>query len=482
MRTDRSRTAPRPHHAGALLAIIVVSTLIRSAAALVVPLLDDEAHYWVWSRHLMWGYPDHPPMIAALVAVGTWLLGDSAPGIRLFPVLLGTASTVVLYVLTRRLFSPSAGLRAALLFQVLPAFAAGGIIAAPDAPLGFFWLAAMLFGWMATRGVGWAWPAAGAAVGLAVQSKLAGGALALSLAGFVLTTPSGRGWLRTRWPYLAAATGALVLVPLVRWNAAHEWATLTRALVVDPWIEPMTAPANVAAFVGSQFVYYGPLGFPILLAALAAVAARARRDDRFRLLLWGAAPTLLVVALSSTRALAKPHYTAPALLSALIAAVALWPQWRPQRLLRAGVLTSLAVTLAAIVLAAVPTPVSSAFHQEAAGWHQVACEIERVAPTLGRPGEVFVLAETYQAGSQIAFALQERLPVVVPFRGFVLWQPPARWVGRNGVLVDHLAGAPFDALSGAFERLESPFVVPIGAGRAVRLYPGINFRGLGGSP
>jgi len=472
----------RPGHAMALLAIIVVSTLIRLAAALSVPLLDDEAHYWVWSRHLMWGYPDHPPMIAGLVAAGTRLLGDSVIAIRLFPVLLGTASTVAIYALTRLLFSPAAGLRAALLFQVLPAYAAGGIIAAPDAPLGFLWLLAMLFGWMATGGVPWAWVAAGVAVGLVIQCKLAGGALALSLAGFVLTTPSQRGWLRTPGPYLAAAAGALMLIPLVWWNATHEWATVRRALVVDPWIEPMTVPGNVAAFVGSQFVYYAPLGFPILLVALAAIAARSRSDDRFRLLLWCAVPTLIVVALSSIKALAKPHYTGPALLSALIAAAALWPQWRLPRLLRAGVLTSLAVTLAAIVLAAVPTPVSSEFHQEAEGWQQTAREIEQVAPALGRPGEVFVLAETYQAGSQISFALRERLPVVVPFRGFVLWQPPAAWVGRNGILVDHLGGAPFDALSRTFERLEPPYIVPIGAGRVVRLYPGINFRGLGGSP
>lgn len=33
-------------------------------------LQDDEAYYWVFSRHLDWGYFDHPPMTALLVKAG----------------------------------------------------------------------------------------------------------------------------------------------------------------------------------------------------------------------------------------------------------------------------------------------------------------------------------------------------------------------------------------------------------------------------
>jgi hypothetical protein len=91
---------------------------------------------------------------------------------------------------------------------------------------------------------------------------------------------------------------------------------------------------------------------------------------------------------------------------------------------------------------------------------------------------VFLLAETYQAGSQLAFALRNRVPVVVPFRGFVLWEPPSAWVSRNGILVDHLGDGAYAALSKTFERVSAPRTVPIRPGYEVRLYPGINFRGL----
>lgn len=481
--TPQPSAATPTGHARALLAILVGSTLIRLAAAAGVPILDDEAHYWVWSRHLMWGYPDHPPMIAALVAASTRVLGDSVLAVRLPVVLLATVSTLAIYALARRLFSPPAGLRAAILFQVLPAVVAGGIIAAPDGPLAAYWLLAMLFTWMATRGASWAWPAAGVAAGLAIQCKLAGGALPLSLAGFILASQSGRRWLRTPGPYLAVLAGALVLAPLVWWNVDHGWATVKRALTVDPWIAPTTALGNIGALIGSQFVYYAPLGFAILVAALVGIVAHSRTDERFRFLLWCAAPTVVAVALASVRALAKPHYTGPAILAAIVAAAGLWPQWRAQRLLRVALVSSWAITLAALFMAAVPTPLSMNFHQDAAGWPKVAREAERLLPTLGQPGQVFVLAETYQAGSQLAFATQDRVSIVVPFRGFDLWEPPAAWVNRNGLLMDHLErGAVYRSLSLTFERLEAPHTVPVTPGYDIFLYPGINFRGLDATP
>jgi hypothetical protein len=369
-------------------------------------------------------------------------------------------------------------LRAALLSQVIPAFAAGGIMAAPDAPLALYWILAMLFGWLAmAEGVGWAWPAAGAMVGLVIQCKLAGGAIALSLVGLVLATPEYRRWLGTPRPYMAALAGAIVVAPLIWWNITHDWATIRRALVIDAWVHPTGAVGNVVAFLVSQFAYYAPLGFPILAAGLIA-AFRLRSEARLRYLWWCAVPTLAVVLLGSLRALSKPHYTGPALTAGMMAAAALWTFWRPQRLLRAGLLTSAGLTLLVLACAAAPNPLLRQFHDESRAWTAVAREVERVLPSLGPAGETFVLAETYQAGSQLAFATRDRVPIIVPFRGFALWEPPETWLDRNGLLMDHLGGEAFAHLSGTFERLEIPYVVPVSPERQIRLYPGIRFRGF----
>ena len=42
----------------------------------------DEAQYWVWAQALDWGYYSKPPVIAALIAASTALLGDGLLGVK----------------------------------------------------------------------------------------------------------------------------------------------------------------------------------------------------------------------------------------------------------------------------------------------------------------------------------------------------------------------------------------------------------------
>jgi dolichyl-phosphate-mannose-protein mannosyltransferase len=54
-------------------------------------LFDDEAYYWLWSRYLDWGYFDHPPLLAWLIALTTgWIDGEW--GVRLGPCVVLTTT------------------------------------------------------------------------------------------------------------------------------------------------------------------------------------------------------------------------------------------------------------------------------------------------------------------------------------------------------------------------------------------------------
>ncbi len=50
----------------------------------------------MWSRALAPGYPDHPPMVALWIRLGTMLAGDGALGIRLLgPLSVAVASLLL---------------------------------------------------------------------------------------------------------------------------------------------------------------------------------------------------------------------------------------------------------------------------------------------------------------------------------------------------------------------------------------------------
>lgn len=105
-------------------------------------LAHDEAYYWMYSRYLDWGYFDHPPMIAFLVKIGYTLFKNEL-GVRLFPLLIGTSTVFIVYLLIKDELK-SLSLFLIMLCSVL-IFQShiGGFLAIPDMPVVFF--AALFF-------------------------------------------------------------------------------------------------------------------------------------------------------------------------------------------------------------------------------------------------------------------------------------------------------------------------------------------------
>src|SRR6202047_252222 len=78
---------------------MTISALValRLAAAAWTPLTFDEAYYWMWSKHLAGGYYDHPPMVAAVIRLGTVIAGDTELGVRLVSILLALPMSWAVY-------------------------------------------------------------------------------------------------------------------------------------------------------------------------------------------------------------------------------------------------------------------------------------------------------------------------------------------------------------------------------------------------
>lgn len=205
-----------------LLAALIV---IRGIVAAVTPLAFDEAYYWQWSKNLAWGYYDHPPLIAFLIRAGTAIFGDTSSGVRFVPWLLSIVSTIAVWRAGAILLeSEHAGALAALLFNAMPMIGVEVLVATPDAPQ-ICTAAVILYGLsklVETTNGRW-WIAVGVAAGFGLLSKYTAFFLGLGMLFWLLAVPSQRRWLLTVWPYLGAATALLMFVPVVLWNAGHEW-------------------------------------------------------------------------------------------------------------------------------------------------------------------------------------------------------------------------------------------------------------------
>ncbi|MEY4749119.1 MAG: hypothetical protein RIQ60_1333 [Pseudomonadota bacterium] len=73
--------------------------LVASGTGLQV----DEAQYWHWSLDLQWGYFSKPPVIAALIAASTALLGDNVLGVKALAMVCWLLVALLVYGFTREL-------------------------------------------------------------------------------------------------------------------------------------------------------------------------------------------------------------------------------------------------------------------------------------------------------------------------------------------------------------------------------------------
>jgi len=283
---------------------------LQAFTAARTELSPDEAYYLLWSRHLAWGYYDHPPMVAAWIALSRTLYGESALGVRMLGILGALAGAGACARIAWRLFSDArAAAFAALLFAASPLLDAGAILATPDLPLVLFWTLGLLALAELTAGAGgWAWALFGLALGGACLSKFTGAFLGAGAALALILTPRLRPWLLRPHPYAAAALAAAIFAPFLAWNAENGWITFAKQLARVPVRD--FSLRFFPEFVGAQIGLFNPL-----LAALAAVGFWRPRDDMRRdarrMLLATLAPALLYFAFHATHARVEANWLAP---------------------------------------------------------------------------------------------------------------------------------------------------------------------------
>jgi dolichol-phosphate mannosyltransferase len=265
-------TAPRWRNiAPALIAYAFVLRLVYAGS---VEMMPEETYYWNYSRHLDFGYLDHPPMVAWLIRAATAVFGQTEFGVRAGALLCGAITSIFVYKLTRNLFGAAAALAALLLVQALPFFFLSGLLMTPDASLAAAWAASLYFLERALIGnQSRAWRFAGISLGIGMISKYSIALLGPVAAAFMVWDPQSRRWWTRSPPYVGALLALAVFSPVIIWNAQHDWASFafqtSRRLAETPQFA-------LHKLIGSIIVLITPTG---LLAVIAALLARRSADE-----------------------------------------------------------------------------------------------------------------------------------------------------------------------------------------------------------
>ncbi|HRJ51296.1 MAG TPA: glycosyltransferase family 39 protein [Candidatus Thiothrix moscowensis] len=350
---------------GLLILLILLVTLYRAwmVASSGLNLFVDEAQYWYWAQHLDWGYYSKPPVIAAIIAATTSVCGDSEFCVRSGSLLFYPLSTLVLFLLARRLFGATTALMAAVLFLTLPAVSLSSTLISTDVALFFCWTLALYAFVRVLASNAWGdWLLLGLAIGVGMLSKYTMGIFFVSALLYALFAQR-LDLLRNVRAWVAVLLAALIFAPNLWWNWQHDFPTFQHTAEIAE-IGSGLHWDGLADFLGGQFGVFGLLLFPLFVWA-----AFAWRGPHKVLLLSFALPFLLVISLQALLGYANANWAAPTYVAATLLVV-VWLQGRGRWFALALLLN---VLLGLLVYHPAPLNqwLDTDLHKRLKGWQQV---------------------------------------------------------------------------------------------------------------
>ncbi|MEQ1757436.1 MAG: glycosyltransferase family 39 protein [Vicinamibacterales bacterium] len=212
--------------------IFVLAIALRVYLAFTLPYIHDEENNAIPLARLISFTPgqlnlplrgeNHPALPAYVAKASGALFGTTPQGYRALHVALGLGGLLMLYRLARQWYGPLAACWAAAFFAFNQYFATVSSRVTAHAPY-FFLVIAAIFAFSSF--LRWQKPAylyvSGLAVGLAFYCK-EHSALLLPLFFLTLLLPGYRRWLRTPFPYLAAAVFVAVIGADLYWNLTTD--------------------------------------------------------------------------------------------------------------------------------------------------------------------------------------------------------------------------------------------------------------------
>jgi hypothetical protein len=423
----REPEAVRQHQWLRLGYLFIAATLLGRLcyiASGVIELSEDEAYQWVWSKHLALSYYSKPPMIAYLQWAGTLLWGDTELGVRFFSPVITAALGVALLRFFAREVSARAGFFLLLCVSTAPIISVGSVLMTIDPPLVLCWTLAMLHGWKAVQTHGrtrdWLW--VGVWSGLGFLCKYSSILQWVSFFLFLGLWPNARRHLRRPGPWLVLLISLVAAVPVVVWNAQHDWITVThlqdRAGLTHAW-QLADFFKFFGDFTGATLVLLNPV-FAIAIGWACVQVWRHRRHDG--LLMYFLAmgmPLFLGYWLYTVRARVHPNWIAPAIVPLFCVLVAyadsrwreLGPRLRPWLvggLILGGLMVGvLHETKWVATVAGRPLPAKLDPLRRVRQWSDTAQVVEterrKLAESDGKP--VFIIADHYGLTGELSFYL-----------------------------------------------------------------------------
>ena len=250
-----------------MLYIVAAKLLLHLLMVARYGIFRDEMYYLACSRHMAWGYVDHPPLTVWVAWFSRVVLGDSPLGVRLLPILAGAAVVWLAGKLAREMGGGRfAQGMAALAVFVVPLYLVAHTWLTDNVFEQLIWMTCI---WLVMRAVNtgdaryWLW--FGVAAGLGFENKYSIAFLLLGLLVGVVLTPH-RHFLKSRYLWLGVLACAVISLPNLLWQVHYHFPFLE--LIHNIRMTNRDVVRGPVAFILDQAMIMNPILFPLWVGGL----------------------------------------------------------------------------------------------------------------------------------------------------------------------------------------------------------------------
>lgn len=267
----------------------------------------DEAHYALYAKNLALSYFDHPPLVGWLQYIALFF-GDDEFSLRVIPIVLFWLSSILLYLLTRQIYtnhSQYVAFIAVLLLHLCALIHITSIAMLPETPLLFFGILAMKFSHNAIYNKKIKdWFFLAIVLGLAGLSKYSAFLYVISIILLIFYYKKYKILISIK-PYLAVIVTLIIISPVLYWNYKHNWISFNYQLNhglqdLNNW--------NLLTFIKAQLLQlavYGPIIY--IGGILAIIWSFSSKENKF-FVIWSL-PGLIFFAIASGYSMPLAHWT-----------------------------------------------------------------------------------------------------------------------------------------------------------------------------
>ena len=375
---------------------IIGLCIINIVQSILTPIIHDEAYYWMFSKNLDFGYFDHPPMVALIIKLSSYLFSGIL-GVRFITIVLFALTTKFIWELIPK--KKKEHKYAELIFIIIiisnPIFNIYGFITTPDVPLLCFSALFLLsLNNISKKGSFFDILIFGVSAALLIYSKYHGGIVILLTILFRLEL------LKKQGTYISGFIALLLISAHIYWQYQNDFITFDYHL-----FQRTSGRFNFNNVLEYLFSTFGILNPALIILLFVSLKNKSCFSEENKFLIRTFFGFLIFFFFYSFRSRVEAHWVAFSAIPLSILIYNLSISNNNFKQLKYIGIVSIVLLFSARILIVLDIPLETEFHRQKKGYFMAISALAN--------GKKVVFVNSYQKASKYFFLQERNLPQII---------------------------------------------------------------------